>query len=230
MDYLPLEQGGSRCSPLKYPPLSGMIGFTLLEVVISVGILAVILAIVYNTFNSSMKALTAMETRGDAYAQARIVLNRMSEEIGSIYLSETNPNTGTGLLGEDEDEGDLPFDSLHFTSLSHLRWIKDSKESELCEIGYYLEKDDETGESFLFRREDWNVDGNLEEGGRPLELAEGVDGINFRYYDGDEWVDDWDSRIKGKLPQAIEVVLVMRDPRLKRITFSNIVPVAMAGR
>ncbi len=229
MDYLPLEQGGPQRPPLKYPPLSAITGFTLLEVMISVGILAVILTIVYNAFNTSMKALTAMETRGDAYAQARIVLNRMSEEIGSIYLSETKPNTGTGLLGEDEDEGDLPFDSLHFTSLSHVRWVKDSKESELCEIGYYLEKDEEAGESLLFRREDWNVDGTLEEGGRPLELAEGVDGLNFRYYDGDEWVDDWDSRIKGVLPKAIEVVLVMRDPRRGRIAFSNIVPVAMAG-
>ena len=230
MDYLPLEQGGPQRSLLKYLPLSAISGFTLLEVVISVGILAVILTIVYNAFNSSMKALTAMETRGDAYAQARIVLNRMSEEIASIYLSETNPNTGTGLFGEDEDEDDLPFDSLHFTSLSHVRWTKDSKESELCEIGYYLEKDEETRESFLFRREDWNVDGTLEEGGRPLELAEGVDGLNFRYYDGDDWVDEWDSRINGKLPKAIEVVLVMRDPRRKRITFSSTFPVPMAGR
>jgi len=228
MDSLSLEQGGPQRSLLKYPPLSVRTGFTLLEVVISVGILVVILTIIYNAFNSSMEVFTAMENRGNAYAQARLVLNRMSEEIASTYLSGKNRNTG--LLGEDKDEDDLPFDSLHFTSLSHIRWVKDSKESELCEIGYYLEKDEETGESFLFRREDWNVDGTLEEGGRSLELAEGVDAINFRYYDGEEWVDDWDSRIKGGLPKAIEVVLVMKDPRRKRIAFSCIVPVPMAGR
>ncbi|UCD72363.1 MAG: prepilin-type N-terminal cleavage/methylation domain-containing protein [Syntrophobacterales bacterium] len=214
---------------LKYPPLTPTSGFTLLEVVISIGILLVILTIIYNTFNSSLKAYTEMETRGDAYAQARVVLNRIYEEIGSIYWSE-DPKSNTGLVGGDEEEDDLPFDSLHFTSLSHVRWAKDSKESELCEIGYYLEKDGETGESFLFRREDWNVDGTLEEGGRPLELAEGIDGLNFRYYDGEEWVDDWDSKAKGGLPKAIEVVLIMGDPRQKRIAFSSIIPVPMAGR
>ena len=225
---LHLERGGNQRPLPKYLPLLAATGFTLLEIVISVAILVVILTIVYNTFNSSIKAFTAMEKQGDAYAQARIVLNRLSEEVGSIYFSGENRNTG--LLGEDRDENDLPFDSLHFTSLSHIRWVKDSKESELCEIGYYLETDNETGESFLFRREDWNLDGTLEEGGRPLELAEGVDGLNFRYYDGEEWADEWDSRITGTLPKAVEIVLVMRDPRRERISFSSIFPVATAGK
>jgi general secretion pathway protein J len=228
MDSLHLDRKRPQRSPLKHPLLAATRGFTLLEVVISVGILVVILTIVYTTFNSSIKAFTAMENQGDAYARARIVLNRMSEEIGSIYFSLQNRNTG--LVGEDKDEDDLPADSLHFTSLSHIRWVKDSKESELCEIGYYVEKDEETRESFLFRREDWNVDGTLDEGGNPLELAEGVDGLNFRYYDGEEWLDAWDSRIKGGLPKAIEVVLVMRDPRRTRITFSSILPIPIAGR
>jgi general secretion pathway protein J len=229
MDSLTLKRNNSQRFPSKYRQSWRPTGFTLLEVVISVGILAVILTIVYNTFNSSMKAFSAMENEGDAYAQARIVLSRMEEEIASIYISDiSDEKNKTGLLGEDRDEYDLPADSLHFTSLSHIRWVKDSRESELCEIGYYLEKDEETG--FLFRREDWNVDGTLEEGGRPLELAEGVDGLNFRYYDGDEWVDEWDSRIKKGVPKAIEVVLIMRDPRRTRITFSNTFTVHIAGK
>ncbi len=170
-----------------------------------------------------------MENRGDAYGQARLVLNRMSEEIASIYFS-TSEKSNTGLLGEDRDEYDLPADSLHFTSLSHVRWVRDSKESELSEIGYYLETDRETETSFLFRREDWNVDGTLEEGGMALELAEGIDGLNFRYHDGEEWVDDWDSEARKGLPKAIEVVLLMSDVRLERIAFSIIIPVPMAGR
>ncbi len=195
----------------------------------SIGILVVILTIIYGAFNSSMKAFTAMENRGDAYGQARLVLNRMSEEIASIYFS-TSEKSNTGLLGEDRDEYDLPADSLHFTSLSHVQWVRDSKESELSEIGYYLETDRETETSFLFRREDWNVDGTLEEGGMALELAEGIDGLNFRYHDGAEWVEDWDSKARNGLPKAIEVVLLMSDVRLERIAFSVIIPVPMAGR
>ncbi len=229
MHYTPLQQKGLNDSPASGPLLSTPAGFTLLEVVVSIGILVVILTIIYGAFNSSMKAFTAMENRGDAYGQARLVLNRMSEEIASIYFS-TSEKSNTGLLGEDRDEYDLPADSLHFTSLSHVRWVRDSKESELSEIGYYLETDRETETSFLFRREDWNVDGTLEEGGMALELAEGIDGLNFRYHDGEEWVDDWDSEARKGLPKAIEVVLLMSDVRLERIAFSVIIPVPMAGR
>lgn len=228
MHYTPLQQKGPNDSPASNPLLSTAAGFTLLEVVVSIGILVVILTIIYGTFNSSMKAFTAMENRGDAYGQARLVLNRMAEEIGSLYRSDENPNTG--LLGEDREEYDLPFDSLHFTSLSHVRWVRDNRESELCEIGYYLEREQDTEKSFLFRREDWNVDGTLEEGGIALELAEGIDGLNFRFSDGDEWVDEWDSRIKKGLPKAIEVELIMRDPRQTRITFRNIFTVPIAGK
>lgn len=229
MNSLSNEQGGPQRPLRKYPPRLSLTGFTLLEVVISVAILAVIMTIVFSTFNSSMKAFTAIENQGSAYAGARIVLSRISEEIGSIYWSE-DPKSNTGLIGGDEEEYDLPFDSLHFTSLSHIRWAKDSNESELCEIGYYLVKDEGTGESFLFRREDWNVDGTIEEGGTTLELAEGVDGLNFRYYDGEEWVDDWDTRTKGGLPKAIEVVLLMSDPILERIAFASTFLIPIAGR
>jgi len=203
-------------------------GFTLLEIVISITILVVILAIIYETFNSSMEAYTAVTSRGDAYGQARLMLSRMSEEIGSIYFSGDNPNTG--LLGEDKDEDDLPSDSLHFTTLSHVRWVKDSRESELCEVGYYLEADREAEKSFLLRREDWNVDGTFEEGGIPLEVAEAVEGLNFRYYDGEEWVDDWDSKERNGLPKAIEVVLLMKDPSQSRIIFSTIIPIPLARK
>lgn len=230
MKYNPVPKRRLNNSPWRGYPLTTMTGFTLLEIIISIGILVVILTIIYGTFNSSMRAFTVMENLGDAYGQARLVLNRLSEEIGNIYISKNNSNTGTGLLGEDGEQDDLPFDSLHFTSLSHVRWVKDSRESELCEIGYYLERDPEMEKSFFFRREDWNVDGTLEEGGIALELAEGVDGLNFRYYDGEEWVDEWDSKARNGLPKAIEVVLLMSDPSQKRIAFSNIIPVPIAGR
>jgi general secretion pathway protein J len=228
MYYNPVPRRRSKNAPWRGSPLTTMTGFTLLEIMISIGILVVILTIVYNTFNSSIRAFTTIDEQGDTYGEARLVLNRMSEEIGSIYMSGDNPNTG--LLGEDKDEDDLPFDSLHFTSLSHIRWVKDSRESELCEIGYYLETDRKGEQTFLFRREDWNVGGALEEGGMALELAEGIDGLDFRYYDGEEWVDDWDSKAKGGLPKAIEVVLLVEDPTRKRIAFSSIITVRMAGR
>jgi hypothetical protein len=42
-------------------------------------------------------------------------------------------------------------------------------------------------------------------------LAEEVVGLSFQYFDGYEWLTDWDSQQYGGLPQAVEITLVLAD-------------------
>jgi hypothetical protein len=41
-------------------------------------------------------------------------------------------------------------------------------------------------------------------------LAEEVVGLAFRYFDGTDWVTDWDSTSMGGLPRAVEIVLTVQ--------------------
>jgi type II secretory pathway component PulJ len=56
---------------------------------------------------------------------------------------------------------------------------------------------------------------NLEElaqtGGK--SLAPEVTSLNFRYLDGTEWAESWDSSESGKLPAAVEITLTLRPMR-----------------
>ncbi|GAB4148295.1 MAG: hypothetical protein Tsb009_21990 [Planctomycetaceae bacterium] len=41
-------------------------------------------------------------------------------------------------------------------------------------------------------------------------LAEEINFLKFRYFDGDAWLDEWDSTVYGTLPRAIEVTIGFR--------------------
>jgi hypothetical protein len=41
-------------------------------------------------------------------------------------------------------------------------------------------------------------------------LAPEVTGLQFRYFDGVDWLDAWDSGVSQRLPQAVEIMLKVR--------------------
>ncbi len=61
---------------------------------------------------------------------------------------------------------------------------------------------------------------------RPQLLAAEVMQLEFRYFDGQTWTSQWDSRQSGALPRAVEVALATRRPRRasRRRTTSNETP------
>jgi prepilin-type N-terminal cleavage/methylation domain-containing protein len=42
-------------------------------------------------------------------------------------------------------------------------------------------------------------------------IAREVSSVVFRYYDGGQWLDEWDSTARNELPKAIEIVITIRD-------------------
>ena len=43
-------------------------------------------------------------------------------------------------------------------------------------------------------------------------LAPEVVQIEFHYFDGSDWLDEWDSSTQGQLPKAVEILLTVRAP------------------
>lgn len=54
-------------------------------------------------------------------------------------------------------------------------------------------------------------------------IAPEVESLSFRYFDGTNWIDEWDSTVIGRLPQAIEVTfgLMLDDPSQARIVLGT---------
>jgi len=220
-------------------------GFTLVEVMLAVAILALIVTILYGAFAGSIKSMEISSEGGDIYRRARIVLNRMTQEISCAYLPPVQaPVQGEetqetqeisdiqyAFIGEDRTEDELPRDTLSFTTAA---LPLHGPSHGLKEVGYYLVPDPETEEPSLLMREDITPDDRIDEGGRSRLLAEGIWGIDFTYYDerGREW-NRWDSTsyiFDGRIPRSVRISLFFKDERGEPLSLTTTAHIEMGGR
>lgn len=212
-----------------------MKGFTLLEVLISVAILAVVMGAIYGAYTSNLEVIQIARQNGRVNQTARVILDRMTRDLESAFLTErlTENSPVTGLIGEDRQIDGQPADRIHFTALSHMAVEKDDPPTDLCEIGYSLEWDSEDEAFVIFRRDQAVPDKELSKGGQPRELSRMVRGLNITYEDSEgDSSDDWDTlegSRKDTLPSLIEITLTVKDDLGNDHEFRTSVHPALSG-
>jgi general secretion pathway protein J len=190
-------------------------GFTLIEVLLAMTILAVIMTVIYTSFSTAGRNVEQAESIRDETDLARTLISRISDDIANAYVNR-NMNFSAritifeGKKEEVENSGEkIRHDSITLTTLTN--WRKpDSKEMELWEVGYFFkEKPDGNGYT-LFRREkrELNKDVPALEGGVEYEITDRAKSLQFRYYDGSNWTDAWDKSL-SKVPAAVEIALTL---------------------
>ncbi len=102
--------------------------FTLLEVLIAMSIFAVVLSMLYTAYTGTFRNIEETESQADLYQMARIVLERMTEDLESVYMVSQQK------ASDDEEETDQParfvgtmseiegrrLDTLRFASKAHI--------------------------------------------------------------------------------------------------------------
>jgi len=186
-------------------------GFTLLEVLLALTILAVIMTSIYSSFATAGRNRERAEEVRDGTDQVRTLIARLTNDIANAYLGGMSETFFYGKKFETEEEKQR-FDSIYLTTLTN--WRKpDSKEMELWEVGYFFqEMPDGTGR-VLMRKEkrEFSKDVPRREGGVDYELTDAVQGLQLRYYNGVTWADEW---TQGGLPKAVDIVLTLADGRV----------------
>jgi type II secretion system protein J len=184
-------------------------GFTLLEVLIAVAIMAGIVTVIYMSFFTASRNIEQAEARRDATDLARTLLTKLSNEIMNAYYSQSM--TETFFYGKKAGaEPDTPrFDTIAFTTLANN--VQD--EAELREVGYSFEETSEKNARMLIRKEkrDLSPDTPPLEGGEDSTLTDRIKSLRLRYFNGLAWTDDWDNRTQRslQLPTAVEITLVL---------------------
>lgn len=206
-------------------------GFTLVELLIAIAILSIIMSVVYKSFYASTEGIKRAEVVDDINSTARVIFLKLMDDINSAYLDNSNK---TIFVGDSKRDKDLPQDSLSLTSLSNLRMVKDAKETDLHEIGYYLKEDydyqKQEKKISLLRKEKKTIGAEpVLEGGEVYELTDEIAGIRFSYFDGTSWKDNWDSRITKALPKGVEVEIILFDADKRKRIFKTIIDVPMGN-
>ncbi len=198
-----------------------------MEVLIATAILGIVMMIVYGSFIQTRIVIGSTESSVEGLRGIRAAFTRITNDIGMAFLSSANDNTF--FVGTDDYAAGYPSDQIDFTTFSHVRRNKDARESDQMEAGYYLYKDFE-GTSVLMKREKNRIDVNPMYGGRTYELCEDIVGIDFRYLDEGTWLESWDSRVSKKLPEAVEITIIIKDNRGVEKSFRTITEIPLSGK
>ncbi len=196
-------------------------GFTLLEILLSLTLLAIILATIYQAFFSHVKTMEATRLVEEQYQIGRTALDMIAKEIEGAYLgSEEHAYIFIGI--DDQSVEGIPTDTLHFVTTSSFTGSNRLEESGLREITYRFTLDQETEEGLLIRREDFTVDEELQEGGMEQILAEGVKGIDLLFIDEEgKEVEAWDSAETKQLPMAVKITIIISEEDTEGLSMST---------
>ncbi|MHC4220865.1 MAG: type II secretion system protein GspJ [Planctomycetota bacterium] len=186
--------------------------FTLLELLVAMALMNVLAATLYASLYIGFKARRNSNEAIEPVRAAQIAFEQIKKDILSAL-----PATGV-LAGEflgTDGPSDIGGDSLLFYCSSHTP-TEEERACDIREVELTLTTDEEFIESdkyVLVRRITTNLLSP-----RTIEPAEeilcrNVVSLNFRYFDGFEWLDEWDSTAnRDALPEAVEVTLEIEKP------------------
>ncbi len=187
-------------------------GFTLLEVVVAIAIMGLIGMLTFETIASALDTRDMLEEEDRSNQSARVALDRLRRDLRVAYLTTNTSAVNTyrtQFIGKNSNP-----DQLWFTTLSHHRLYRESRECDQTEVTYWTE-DDPTmdGAKVLLRREAPRIDQEPEKGGLIAPLAYNLKDISFRYINPktNEWLEEWDSTgvdQANELPRAVQIAMV----------------------
>src|SRR6185503_11648157 len=101
----------------------GLLGFTLIEVVISISILAFITMLLYGAFAALKRSKDGLARVQDRQREARLAMARITRELQSAYLSAHAPLNQAMIQQKTQFKGErgTPADRLDFTAFANRR-------------------------------------------------------------------------------------------------------------
>jgi general secretion pathway protein J len=212
-------------------------GFTLIEVMVAVSILAIVTTLTWASFKQTFATKSAIEAQAGRYRTVRLALERLARELSMVYVSQdedtSQPERRTRLVGK--HHGDI--DEVLFSYFGHQRLYADANEADTALVYYYGARDrDDSRKTNLMRRETrrlsyLKVD---EQPGEADIVCDDIIKFKLDYYDKRDkvWREEWQTTsLDGqpdRLPSKIRITLTVRDERGKEVPFQTEVRVAMA--
>lgn len=185
-------------------------GFTLLELIIVMALMAILWGVAYTMFYQSKKVFSLSNNKLEMYQYARIAMDEISRDLKGATLKDNVDYFRSFTTAE--TVGLTPSPRENSSILTFLSLTPNGSSTPLTLIAYYLTNADE-----LMRAEynDTSYIYGTVSGFNPglatfYKLAANMDYFNLRYGTGSTWVGSWDSTsgtTTGRLPDSVRVTL-----------------------
>ncbi|PIE56566.1 MAG: hypothetical protein CSA34_02825 [Desulfobulbus propionicus] len=201
-------------------------GFTLLEILLAISLLGLVVAMISLALAGSVRVVEVTDAQGDAYFQARVVLQRISDDLsGAVLLQHA------AFVGDDKTLSGQQADELSFTSHAHLVFDPEHQRPGVAQVRYTVkEGEEQPGVLQLFRSDTLllpKVDDVELVPDVGFLLADKVRNVSFTYFsrEGEE-LTSWDtSGTKRRLPAAVRIDLSLWMGEEEWLDFQTTVPV-----
>lgn len=238
-------------SPTKNLRLFSDKGFTVTEFLVAMAILGILAPAITLCFRLALEATGRADQRMEASQEIRSVMSIMEEDLRKAFL----PTAGSGwFLATDNTQGNQDADSLAFTCLGYRPPYAELLQNPTPEeaqtplgdfysVEYLFEAGGEGQPGRLLRLElvpAGEDSTDTESLGRQQLLSDRVVSLNFRYYDGSDWLDTWTAAVgtaseesassesENQLPQAVEITLSFYEGTHLR-TLTTVVQLEFSG-
>ena len=204
--------------------------FTVIELVIAIAIFVIVGAMTAVIFRSTQQSFINAKAFQHVIDLARQTVVRMHGEIQSSFTESsglinfvgTDSSSAIKIKGEKSQA-----DEIFFISPS-----KGETDGELCEIGYWQESE----EGNLMRHYECPPDFDFltPASANDNELGLIISALDFKYYDGSDYVDEWDSRSgdkEGRFPKLVKFSFLISDEsNIVQKKFESLVQIASQAR
>lgn len=212
-------------------------GFTLLEFMISMGLLTWVLVFVYGAFAQISTGALSLRDEMTERQELRLLMRMVMDDLQSVQWLDQYYAKGvghdTGIEAETVYEGGKEFSQLNFHAAIPSRFhrtVEAYRDPGLHEVGYKVRPADpdlaEGDGLVLERREDFYIDNDMKNGGLTVTVAVGITDflVEFLPPDADPnalretWEDRWNSSTrssKTRIPMAVRLTLGREDAKGK---------------
>jgi len=208
-------------------------GFTLLEIVVAIGILAMMMSFVYEVLTKAVATRDTLTEGLEGPKTENAILGEILSDLRFIYYRPGQFANNAGFWGRNRQVAGKEADRIDFLTCraSRTAELEDAGDlrrpvnAPIVEVGYACRPSDAKPEWIeLWRRERYFVDDDPTDGGRYDLVYDKLRAFDLEYYEpaekrvqGSRGLEEWDSKTQKSLPAAIVLRLEfdVREPIAK---------------
>jgi len=211
-------------------------GFTLMELLVAIAILAVVVTTILASFNSVFSTTEVLDESADIYEMAKNCMKRLTSDLESIHITQRplykppefdQPPDPYRIVTTADSDG-TGIAKLRFASRAHIS-LENSPRKGIAEIIYYVQPGNEE-DLVLKRADNLYPYPDFEERSSDPVLCKYVKSLAFKFYNPDGTESDaWDSdsdEFGHATPKAIAIKLELAN-KASSHTFETMVYLPM---
>jgi general secretion pathway protein J len=189
-------------------------GFTLVEILVAMGILGLVLTAIYSTWTAILRSSKVGLEAAAAVQRARIAARVVEESLGSVQAYAANQDLYY-FAAKNGDEASLSFVTRLAKSFPRSGKFGDL---DMRRVTFTVEPGAAGGDELVLRQNPLLMELDIDEREHPVVLAKNVRKFLVEFWDNKkkDWIDEW--KQTNQLPALVKVTLQLADnPNSRKI-------------